>query len=194
MIRFLSAKRSRRRQRIIRKHVIAIVLALTFALTACGAEGGGDGLATDPGTGPEVTGDAAGSTGAAGAGGGSAAREVPDACALLSSEELTSILGADPGTAVDESFDPKQRRICTFTSGLILAVEVAENWQGDASFGLIDNPSVEVDGIGEEAHWQDIGGGISQFVALGPDYFVALTVNGGQETAERLGEAMLAAL
>jgi len=75
-----------------------------------------------------------------------------------------------------------------------LGVEVAENWQGDASFGLIDNPSVEVDGIGEEAHWQDIGGGMGQLVALGPGYFVALTVNGDYETAERLGEAMLAAL
>ena len=119
---------------------------------------------------------------------------MPDACALLSSEELTSILGADPGTAVDESFDPEHRRICTHTSGLLLAVEVAENWQGDDSFGLIDNPSVEVDGIGEEAHWQDIGSGMGQLVALGPVYFVALTVNGDHETAERLGEAMLAAL
>jgi hypothetical protein len=35
---------------------------------------------------------------------------------------------------------------------------------------------------------------MSQLVALGPEYFVALTVNGDQETAERLGEAMLAAL
>ena len=70
----------------------------------------------------------------------------------------------------------------------MLAVEVAENWQGNASFGLIDNPSVEVDGIGEEAHWQDIGGGMSQLVALGSGYFVALTVNGDQETAERLAK------
>jgi hypothetical protein len=171
--------------------VISVVMVLTVALSACGGDGGGP---ADPGTGPELTDDVTGDTGEADAGGGPAAGEVPDACALLSNEELTSILGADPGTAVDESFDPKHRRICTYTSGLILAVEVAENWQGDASFGLIDNPSVEVEGIGEEAHWQDIGGGTSQFVALGSEYFVALTVNGDQETAERLGEAMIAAL
>jgi hypothetical protein len=170
-------------------------MAFTVALMACGGDGSGDGPAAEGGTGPEPTGDAVpGDTGGADESGGSVGGDVPDACALLSSEELTSILGSDPGTAVDESFDPVQRRVCTYTSGLILAVEVAENWQGDASFGLIDNPSVEVEGIGEEAHWQDIGGGTSQLVALGPEYFVALTVNGGQETAERLGEAMLAAL
>lgn len=121
-------------------------------------------------------------------------REVPDACAQLSSEELTSILGADPGTAVDESFDPEHRRICTYTSGLVLAVEVAENWQGDDSFGSSTTRPSKSKGGGEEAHWQDIGGGMGQLVALGPGYFVALTVNGDHETAERLGEAMLAAL
>ena len=119
---------------------------------------------------------------------------MPDACALLSSEELTSILGADPGTAVDESFDPEHRRICTYTSGLILAVEVAEKLAGRRLVRAHRQPVHRSRRVGEEAHWQDIGGGMSQLVALGREYFVALTVNGDQETAERLGEAMLAAL
>lgn len=75
-----------------------------------------------------------------------------------------------------------------------LGVEVAENWQGDASFVLIDNPSVEVDGIGEEAYWQDIGGGMGQLVALGPGFFVASPPTATRRRPSASGEAMLAAL
>jgi Protein of unknown function (DUF3558) len=122
--------------------------------------------------------------------------EVPDPCTLLPAPELTALLGADQGTGTVQAVAPDQRKVCTYDSGLFLAVELAENW--DASISLIESSGVgsvqEVPGVGEAAIWQDIGGGVGQFVALGPEYFVGVTLSGDQAAGQAVAEAMLAAL
>jgi hypothetical protein len=120
--------------------------------------------------------------------------DIPDPCGLVSGAELGSILGEDPGSGVVESLGEDQRQICSYSSGLVIFVDHADNWDGDASFGLIQNPSVAVD-VGEEAYWQDIGDGSSQLVALGSGHFIGVMVpTGGQEASEQIATAVLSAL
>jgi hypothetical protein len=43
--------------------------------------------------------------------------------------------------------------------------------------------------------WQDVGDEVGQFIAQGDDYFVGVTLPaGGQDVAQVVAEAMLAAL
>ena len=125
---------------------------------------------------------------------GGTAGEIPDPCDLVPPEDLGSILGEDPGSGTVESLGENQRQICSYGSGLVIFVDHVSNWAGDASLGLIQNPSVAVSGVGEEAYWQDIGGP-SQLVALGSGYFIGVMVpSGGQPTAEQVAVAVLSAL
>jgi hypothetical protein len=52
---------------------------------------------------------------------------VPNACGLVTREQLMPILGRRPGRATPSAYDPELRRICTYRSGVIVAVEIAEN-------------------------------------------------------------------
>ncbi|MEQ1785808.1 MAG: hypothetical protein ABL966_02050 [Acidimicrobiales bacterium] len=126
------------------------------------------------------------------------AGEVPDPCSLVDAATLEGLAGAAPGTGVLKGVAPEQRKVCSFESGLSVAVEVAENF--DASVGLIraspNGSSIEsVEGLGDAAIWQDFGGGVGQVVASGDAYFVGVTVAaGGRPAAEAVAEAMLAEL
>jgi hypothetical protein len=87
--------------------------------------------------------------------------------------------------------------VCIHGSGLILAVEVAANWE--ASIELVRASGLgsveEVSGIGEAAVWQDLGGGAGQLLALGSDHFVGVNVvSGGRSAASEVAEAMLGAV
>jgi hypothetical protein len=114
----------------------------------------------------------------------------------VSSEDLAAALGEEPGSGTNESLGPEERQICSYSSGLVIFVDHAANWQGEASFGMIQNPSVAVEGIGEEAYWQDVDGNNSQLVALGAGYFIGVMVpsGGGQPVAEQIASQVLAAL
>jgi hypothetical protein len=163
-------------------------------LVGAGCGGGGDDADDDGGTGETPVagtpdpppGD--GDDGSAAAGG-----EVPDPCTLLTSAELSGLLGTDPGAGTTQGPVPDQRKICLFGSGVILAVEVAANWDG--SLQLIRDqigPDAieEVPGVAAEAWWQAQG---AQFLALGEEYFVGVT-GPDRAAGQAVAEAMLAAL
>jgi hypothetical protein len=124
--------------------------------------------------------------------------EVPNPCTLVAEGQLAADLGASPGTATPQTVDPSQRKICRYGSGLILAVEVAANY--DASVERIRQSSgaatiSELPGVGEAAIWQDTGSGTGQLVAQGNTYMVGVTVpQGGQAPALTIAKEMLEAL
>lgn len=124
--------------------------------------------------------------------------QVPDPCTLVAQGQLAADLGASPGTGTPQSVDPTQRKICRFDSGLILAVEVAGNY--DASVEAIRANSggatiSELPGVGQAAIWQEFGNGMGQLVAQGDTYMVGVTVTqGGQAPALTIAKEMLEAL
>jgi hypothetical protein len=123
---------------------------------------------------------------------------VPDPCTLVAPGQLAADLGASPGNGTPQSVDPSQRKICRYDSGLILAVEVAGNY--DASVEGIRQHSggatiTELPGVGTAAIWQDFGNGTGQLVARGDTYMVGVTVSqGGQAPALTIAKEMLEAL
>ena len=99
---------------------------------------------------------------------------VPDACTLITSEELSEYLESDQGTGQSMSVSP-DRSICVFPTGTITAVEIAENY--DASRRAIEQQGFtteDVSGVGNSAFFENAGGGIAQLVAQGDDVFVAV--------------------
>jgi hypothetical protein len=123
---------------------------------------------------------------------------VPDACSLLSSADLSELLGVDQGPGNPQSVSP-DRTVCFFEAGTITSVELAANYQ--ASRDIIEaDPSrnvTDVSGVGEEAFFDDLGG-VAQLVAKGERYFVGVTFvyetpESGIETGKQIVAAMLAA-
>jgi len=175
-------------------------------LSACGGDDDETDAGGDAGGGTTTTaaaGVAAGATTTTAAGATTTAAPVdddavPDPCTLIAAPELAMMLGADPGPGTSSAYDPEQRRICSYATGMILAVELADHY--DAAIDIIrdetgEDSVDEVSGVGNAAVWQDIGDGVGQFIAQGDDYFVGVTLPaGGQDVAEAVAEAMLAAL
>jgi Protein of unknown function (DUF3558) len=171
------------------KMVAATAVALGIVLAACG---GGDDNGSDArssNSNATTTSSNVGDTTDAGG-------EVPDPCQLVPSQQLADLLGADPGTGTVNAVVPDERKVCNYGTGLILAVEVSRNYE--ASVDLIrenaEGATVQdVPGVGSAAIWQEFGGGLGQFVARGPDYFVGVTLpSGGIATGQAIAEAMLA--
>lgn len=176
-----------------------VVVPLALATLALGGCGGSDEKPDAPSSaGPAADGSAGASTGpsAAPVAGEQDAKptgEVPDPCTLVDTEQLTDLLGSDPGEGTGAGTVPDQRKICTFSSGVILAVEVAEDWdrtlqQFEENVGK--DALAPVPGVGEEAYWQEVG---RQFIVLGQHYFVGVT-GADQAAGQAVAEAMLAAL
>jgi hypothetical protein len=189
------------------RRLAASALGVVLLVSACGgddddtadADSGGvttTTAAADPaadGSTTTVAGATTTAADAATAGGG-----VPDPCTLIAPLDLAALLASDPGAGTSSAYDPEQRRICSYASGLILAVEIAENYE--TAIDIIrdetgDESVREVSGVGNAAVWQDVGDGVGQFIAQGDDYFVGVTLPaGGQEIGQAVAEAMLAAL
>jgi hypothetical protein len=96
---------------------------------------------------------------------------VPDACALISSSELSELLGIETGEGSAQSGAP-ERSICIYPAGAITAIEVAGNYQ--ASRDVIENEgraTEDVPGVGNAAFFDEAG----QLIVLGDRYFVAIT-------------------
>jgi len=123
---------------------------------------------------------------------------VPDPCTVLAPPQLALLVGGDPGPGETSAYDPEQRRICSYGTGMILAVELADHY--DTAIDLIrdetgEDSVHEVSGVGNAAVWQDIGDGVGQFIAQGDDYFVGVTLpTGGEDVGQLVAAAMLAAL
>jgi hypothetical protein len=190
----------------VRRRVVATTLGVALLLSACGGDdddtGGGGGAGGDTTT--TAAADAAAgatTTVAAGATTTTAAPvddAVPDPCTLIPGPALAMMLAADQGAGESSAYDPEQRRICSYASGLILAVELADHY--DTAIDIIrdetgEDSVHEVSGVGNAAVWQDIGDGMGQFIAQGDEYFVGVTLpGGGQDVGQVVAEAMLAAL
>ena len=51
------------------------------------------------------------------------------------------MLGGDPGAGTSSAYDPEQRRICSYASGVILAVELADHY--DTAIDIIRDETGE---------------------------------------------------
>jgi hypothetical protein len=191
----------------VRRQVIASTLGAALLLSACGGDdddrrpggdAGGDTTTTaaaDAAAGATTTAAADATTTTAAAPVDDA---VPDPCTLIPGPALAMMLAGDQGAGQSSAYDPEQRRICSYGTGVILAVELADHY--DTAIDIIrdetgDDSVNEVSGVGNAAVWQDLGDGMGQFVAQGDEYFVGVTLPaGGQDVAQVVAEAMLAAL
>jgi hypothetical protein len=190
----------------VRRRVVATTLGVALLLSACGGDDddtGGGGEAGGDTTTTTVADAAAGATTTVAAGAPTTTAApvddaVPDPCALIPGPELAMMLAADQGAGESSAYDPEQRRICSYASGVILAVELADHY--DTAIDIIrdetgEDSVHEVSGVGNAAVWQDIGDGMGQFIAQGDEYFVGVTLpGGGQDVGQVVAEAMLAAL
>lgn len=164
----------------MRPVLLALAALAGSILAACGDDAGEDpaenGAVSAPGQTATITG--AGDDG------------VPDACSLLTAEQLSAALGTDVGTGAPQSAAP-ERSICIFaSSGLILAVEVAENYA--RSRELIDEDgriTEDVPGVGNAAFFDPAG----QLIVLGNRYFVGVTGGGDLDALKQIATQMLAA-
>ena len=183
----------------VRHQVIASTLGVALLLTACGGDDDDSGSGGDAAGGTTTT---AAADAAAGATTTTAAAPVddavPDPCTLIPGPALTMMLAGDQGAGQSSAYDPEQRRICSYATGVILAVELADHY--DTAIDIIEDETGkdslnDVSGVGNAAVWQDLGDGMGQFIAQGDEYFVGVTLPaGGSDVAQVVAEAMLAAL
>ena len=187
----------------VRRQVVATALGVAIVLSACGGDDDDSGGDAAPGTTTTTAAGAATTPTAAGATTTTTAAPiedtaVPDPCVLVPQLQLALLVGGDPGPGETSAYDPEQRRICIYGTGMILAVELADHY--DTAIDIIrdetgEDSVQEVSGVGNAAVWQDIGDGVGQFIAQGDDYFVGVTLPaGGQDVGQQVAEAMLAAL
>jgi len=184
----------------VRRQVVASALGAALLLSACGGDDDDTDAGGDPGGATTTTAAADAAAGATTTTTAAPVDEdaVPDPCTLIPAPELALLLAGDPGAGTSSAYDPEQRRICSYASGVILAVELADHY--DMAIDIIrdetgEDSVREVSGVGNAAVWQDVGDEVGQFIAQGDDYFVGVTLPaGGQDVAQVVAEAMLAAL
>jgi hypothetical protein len=192
----------------VRRQVMASTLGVALLLSACGGDDDGSGADGDAGADTTTTAAAdaaAGATTTVAAGAPTTTTAapvdddaVPDPCTLIAGPALAMMLAGDQGAGESSAYDPEQRRICSYESGVILAVELADHY--DTAIDIIrdetgDDSVQEVSGVGNAAVWQDLGDGMGQLIAQGDEYFVGVTLpSGGQEAGQVVAEAMLEAL
>jgi hypothetical protein len=120
--------------------------------------------------------------------------ELPDPCALVPVGELNDLVGKKVGKARTEVVSGK--RMCTYPKVVNLAVADVESFE--AAVEDVRNARgigvVDVDDVGAEAVWQDLGSA-GQLLARNDRYYVGVTVvAGGRAVAGAIAQAMLAAL
>jgi hypothetical protein len=155
-----------------------VLLALVLvAGVACGDDGaGGDVAGPSTPTGVTATEDPTGATGGTDA--SEPAGSAPDACSLVTAGQIAEITGLDPGAGAPSGGG--ERTICIYGSGLITAVEVAENYEASKAIIESEREIEPVTGVGVEAFWDPAG----QLVALGDEFFVGVTLSGDDAQAQ----------
>jgi hypothetical protein len=175
--------------------LLTSVLVISLSV-GCGQDSGTDGAANPPTAARSASASQPPTTASATA--SPAASSVPDACTLISSAELSDLLGSDQGNGATQSVTA-DRSACFFESGTITAVEIADNYEPSRAI-IQDDPSrtvTDVSGVGQDAFFDDLGG-VAQLVARGERYFVAVTFvydspETGIETGKKIAAKMLAA-
>ncbi|HKA69832.1 MAG TPA: hypothetical protein VKG85_12030 [Actinomycetes bacterium] len=175
------------------RSAVLLVSALVISLSAgCGDDSGPDAASSPP-----ITAQSAG-TPQPTPSQSPVASLVPDACTLISSAELSDLLGSEQGNGSTQSV-MADRSVCFYEAGTITAVEIADNYE--PSRAIIENdPSrtvTDVTGVGDDAFFDDLGG-VGQLVAKGEHYFVAVTFvyespQAGIETGRQIAARMLTA-
>ena len=132
-----------------------------------------------------------GDDGGSGSGSNRTEGTAPNACEAISADELSEIAGKDQGKANDMTA-ADSRSVCLYDSGTILAIEVAGNYEATrAVAGEQGTKTEDVDGVGKKAYTDPSG----QIVALGDNYFVAVTVrDADQEKNKEVAKKMLEAI
>lgn len=186
--------------RSIARGAAAIGLLLTApVLTAC--SGGAD-TAASPSSGQvappseETASQAPPSPSAAD--GDAAPTAIPDACAVLSGEDLTTLTGVDNGAGSAMAGGSDLKSTCLFASGLITSVVKGSEFDGVAAVMKADANAEgvrDLAGAGDRAVIGTYGGGaVVQVVVLQGDYAVSVTGALTEEQATATAQAMLAAL
>lgn len=189
-----------------RLHVQANALiglaAAGLILTGCGSSGGSteavpaSSAASVPESAPAESATAPSAT-APSASAAAPAGEVPDPCTLLTTDQISAITGSDPGAPTPNAVYPDVRKICKFDGGLILAVEIADDYDGSVAMVKGDTnveDSEDVAGVGDTAFFSTYAGGVTQLLAVQGDYFVGVTSMLDKDQATQLAQEMLAAL
>jgi hypothetical protein len=157
---------------------VVVVVCLLLALPACTGNGGEVDAPSGP-TGETGIVDGTGATGpTAATGAAGPTGPVPDACSLISSDEIEAITRTHPGTG--STSGSEERSICIYENGLITAVESAANYEVSKAI-IEDEREIEpVSDVGVEAFWDPAG----QLVARGERYFVGVTIGRTNRTAQ----------
>lgn len=181
-----------------RRLLAAAALATALLASACG----GDDADLDPGpAGSSAPAADPGSSAPSPAADGDGA--VVDACTLLSPDDIEAVTGTtyDDG-ALNEPLTTADQSVCEFSpadGGMTGFVTVLVNHTGSmfaeqraSADENLPTPSVDVEGLGDEAYWSDDTDTVATHVG---SVFVQLTLAfGEQETVVDLTRAVLASL
>lgn len=142
--------------------VIAAPAAVALMLAACGGDDGGGPTATTPGR----NGDS----------------PAIDACSLLTEEDLTGALGADPGEGEAQDFAPFH--LCEWSvegTNDLLFLEIASGTDEELEeYFELTTDAEEITDIGDRAQW-DGRFGTLEVIDDGYDVIVTLAVDGVSE-------------
>lgn len=111
----------------------------------------------------------------------------PSACTLVTEQELTTLLGADPGPGTDSSVDTTSS--CAYTQGAAAVTIVVDSSGGRSQFDMMcstDQPQPDiqkVEGVRDGACLTIVGGGpiAAMYILAGSD-LVSINIQGGLNT------------
>jgi hypothetical protein len=96
---------------------------------------------------------------------------LPDACALITSDQISELLGSTQGRGQTTGTNP-QRSVCFYPSGVITTVEIVENYGASRSAAArAGRKTTDVGGVGKAAYYDEAG----RLVATGERVFVTVT-------------------
>ena len=168
-----------------RRSVASAALAMTgcLLLAACGssaaaAKTGAPAVQTTAGATPITPASqattSAGSTTTPGASGGKV-----KACSLLTEQELTPLLGSDPGPGTDTSGGTTSS--CAYTGAGVVTI-VVDHGRGKSLFDTLCGSNQNVSGVADGACLTIVGGSVAaMYILKGPD-LMSINIQAGLDT------------